>query len=259
MTKSAENQIESNVLGVNAPPERREAALSGPSLVRVFRHGWWLVGLVVILVSALSLAQYLRGPRSYQTEQSFYIVVSWAGASTTYDNYQTSVWTETIGHALAEGRLTTVAGGFTPAINAQLAKYGAVSSPRSLSASQLQRYLTWTNSGNIVVLTANWTTPTGSQALLQAATTAVEDGDLTHVTVWRGALPPEMSARIITAAPATSPQLDQSQQTAAEQLMLSRIALGIVAALFLVLVWDWVLRLASRASSAQEPAKAAER
>ena len=253
--KSTEDRLAPRTAGISLPSARHAgpvwrqvwAALAGS-----LKRGWWLFALVVITVSALSLAQYLRGPRLYQTSQSFYILVSPIGASTSYDNYQASVWAETIGHALAEGRLTMVSSDFAPAINAALAKEPGKSSPHDLSPSQLQRYLSWSNSGNMVVVTAGWTSPEGASALLQATSTAVEAGDLRHVTIWRGALPSQLVAHIIAAAPATPSELVVSQQSAAQQLMLERITLGILAGLLLIPAWAWVERLAGRPSPAEE-------
>ncbi len=253
--KSTEDRLAPRTAGIS-PPSARHA---GPAWRQVWaalasslKRGWWLFAVVVITVSALSLAQYLRGQRLYQTSQSFYILVSPIGASTSYDNYQASVWAETIGHALAEGRLTMVSSDFAPAINAALAKNPGTSSPHDLSPSQLQRYLSWSNSGNMVVVTAGWTSPEGASALLQATSTAVEAGDLRHVTIWRGALPSQLVAHIIAAAPATPSEQVVSQQSAARQLMLERITLGILAGLLLIPAWAWVERLAGRPSPPEE-------
>jgi hypothetical protein len=215
-------------------------------VIMAVRRGWWLFVLAVILASALSVAEYVRRTPRYQSGQPYVILVSPAGALTTYDLYQARVWEETIGHALTEGRLTTVAGGFTPLINAQLARDPADDVPHHLSPSQLRHNLAWSNSGNSIQLTAYWTTPEGASALVRATAAALQSGDLTHVTILRGGLPPQMVARIIPTAPATSAVVDQSQQAAAQQLLLAHLALGLVAGLLLLLIWEWVHRLVRR-------------
>jgi hypothetical protein len=233
-----------------AQPEQQEATADRRSgaaeVVMAVRRGWWLFVLAVILASSLSLVGYARRTSQYQSERAYVILVTPPSASTTYDLYQAEVWEETIGHALAEGRLTTVAGGFTSRVDAQLAKDGRAGVPHNLSPTQLQRSLVWSNSGNSVLLTASWTTPEGASALVRATTAALEGGDLTHVTIWRGALPPQMVARIIASGPATPPTLDQSRQAAAEQLLLTHLALGMASGLLLLLIWEWVQRLARR-------------
>lgn len=234
-----------------AQPEQQEVAVDRRSsgtavVVTAVRRGWWLFVLAVILASSLSLLGYARRTSQYQSERNYVILVTPPSASTTYDLYQAGVWEETIGHALAEGRLTTVGGEFASLIDAQLAMVKAVGVPLNLSPTQLQQSLVWSNSGNSVLLTASWTTPEGATALVRAATAALESGDLTHVTIWRGALPPQMVARIIPSGPATPPALDQSREAAAQQLLLTRLALGVASGLLLLLIWEWVQRLARR-------------
>jgi hypothetical protein len=215
-------------------------------VVSAVRRGWWLFVLAVVLASSLALVGYAKRTPQYQSEQAYVILVAPAGASTTYDLYQAAVWEETIGHALAEGRLTTVAGGFASEINAQLAEEKGVGAPLQLSTAQLKQSLVWSNSGNSVVLTAYWTTPQGASALVRATTAALESGDLSHVTIWRGALPPQMVARVIPSGPATPPSLNQSRQAAAEQLLLTRVILGVAASVLLLFIWEWVQRLVRR-------------
>jgi hypothetical protein len=233
-----------------AQPEQQKVAVdrwSGTAVVvTAVRRGWWLFVLAMILASSLSLVGYARRTSRYRSERAYVILVTPASASTTYDLYQAGVWEETIGHALAEDRLTTVAGGFASLIDAQLAKDTGAGVPQDLSLTQLQQSLVWSNSGNSVLLAASWTTSEGASALVRATTAALESGDLSHVTIWRGALPPQMVARIIPSGPATPPALDQSRQAAAEQLLLTRLALGAASGLLLLLIWEWVQRLARR-------------
>jgi hypothetical protein len=241
---------------------QQEAAVDRRSgtavVVRAVRWGGWLFVLAVILASSLSLVGYARRTSRYQSARAYVILVTPAGASTTYDLYEAGVWEETIGHALAEGRLTTVAGGFASLIDAQLGKEKGVGVPHNLSPTQLQQSLVWSNSGNSVLLMASWTTPEGTSALVRATTAALESGDISHVTIWRGALPPQMVARIIPSGPATPPALDQSRQAAAQQLLLTRLALGIASGLVLLLIWEWVQRLARRRTHLGQSTPAAD-
>src|SRR5262249_8630599 len=134
------------VVKAGAPKSRevnQELQSVARTVVRALQDGWWLVVLVVALVGAISEIQYLRAPRLYVAEQKFYIEVLPVGSSSSYDNYQASVWAETIGHALAAGRLTTVTGGFTAAINHELSGKNA---PHHFSSAQLGQALTWSNS-----------------------------------------------------------------------------------------------------------------
>jgi hypothetical protein len=242
--KTIENQVESRSMG-----HELGVGSAFSTGARALRQGWWLVALVIVLVATLSLAEYILGPHTYRVEQSLSIVVTPIGASSTYDNYQASVWEETIGHALAEGRLTTVIGGFDESINAQLAADPASTSPHNLSQSQFQQDLAWSNSGNSVVLTAYWTTGEGAVALLHATIAALLAGDLTHVTIWRGALPANLEARIMTAGPATAPELDPRQQAAAQQLLLARLLLSLPAGLLLLFGWQWLRSWVGRRSA----------
>jgi hypothetical protein len=244
------NSAEIHQTPEEAQIQQREAAVGWRSgiavVIMAVRRGWWLFILAVILASGLSLLGYARRTPHYLSKQSYVILVTPASASTTYDLYQAGVWEETIGHALAEGRLTTAVGGFTALIDAQLARYTGAGVPRNLSSTQLRQSLAWSNSGNSVLLTASWTTPAGVSALVRATTAALESGDLAHVTIWRGALPPQMVARIIPSGPAIAPALDQSRQAAAEQLLLTRLVLGVAAGILLLLIWEWVQRLTRR-------------
>ncbi len=245
---SAEKTVGLNTASA-AEAERLQPSLD--VVVRMLRRSGWLFLLVVVVVGVLAVVQYYRGARSYWTQQSFYILVSPVGAASTYDNYQAGVWEETIGHALAEGRLTTVTGTFASAINAELAKDTSSNSPEHLTPTQLQHDLSWSNSGNLVVLTDHWTSSQGSVVLLRATAAAVEDGDFTHLTIWRGGLPPGLAVRMIPASAASAPALDQSQRSAARQLLLQRIALGTLGGLLLMLVWEWACRLGQRPASSK--------
>jgi hypothetical protein len=210
---------------------------------RAHRNGWWLVVLVVALVGIISGIQYLRAPRMYFAKQNYYIQVLPINSSSSYDNYQASVWAETIGHALAEGRLTAVVGSFTATINHELSGKNA---PHNLSSAGLQRALSWSNSGNEVMLTATWPTPEGAAALVSAATAALLTGDLTYVTIWRGALPENLVAHVETTGLPSAPALDQLQQAELRGLVLARLALSVPAGLLLLFGWTTVLRVMSR-------------
>jgi hypothetical protein len=231
------------------PVDRRSGTAA---VVRAVRRGWWLFVLAVVLASGLAVVGYARRTSQYQSEQSYVILVTSPSASTSYDLYQAGVWEETIGHALAEGRLTTAVGEFVSRIDAELARDTEAGVPHNLSPTQLKQSLVWSNSGNRVLLTAYWTTPQGASALVRATTAALESGDLSHVTIWRGALPPQMVARVILSGPATPPAPNQSRQTAAVQLLLSRLLLGVAAGVLLLLTWEWVQRLARRRTHLRE-------
>jgi hypothetical protein len=252
--ENPESPEEAQLESPEAPVERR----SGTAVVvTALRRGWWLFVLAVVLASGLAVVGYARRTPQYQSEQSYFILVAPPSASTSYDLYQAGVWEETIGHALAEGRLTTVVGGFAPQIDAQLAKYTGAGVPHNLSPTQLKQSLVWSNSGDSVLLTAYWTTPEGASALVRATTAALESGDLSHVTIWRGALPPQMVARVIPSGPATPPAPNQSRQAAADQLLLTRLLLGVAAGVLLLLIWEWVQRLARRRTHLRQSTPAA--
>jgi hypothetical protein len=242
--KSANRQITSTGQGGSDGVPDTTAAWPLTQMALALRRGWWIAVLVVVVVGALSQARFTREPVSYLTSQTLYIVVTPTGTSTNYDSYQAAVWAETIGHALAEGRLTTVSGGFAQAINVQLAGMTAAGGgPHNLTSSQFQQDLSWSNYGNQVVLTASWTSPGGATRLLSATVTALEEGDLTHVTIWRGELPPSMVAHVVTGGVPTPPQLNQQQHQAEfEQLVLARLALSLPAGIFLIFAWDWLRR-----------------
>jgi hypothetical protein len=227
-------------------------------VVTAVRRGWWLFVLAVVLASGLAVVGYARRTSQYQSQQSYVILVTAPSASSSYDLYQAGVWEETIGHALAEGRLTTVVGGFASRIDAQLAKNAGTGVPHNLSSTQLKESLVWSNSGNSVLLTAYWTTPQGASALVHATTAALESGDLSHVTIWRGALPPQMVARVIPSGPETPPAPNQSVQSAAKQLLLTRLLLGVAAGVVLLLIWEWVQRLARRRTHVRGSTPAAD-
>ncbi len=53
--------------------DKQELQSVARTVVRVLRHGWWLVVLEVALVGAISGIQYLRAPRIYFAEQKFYV------------------------------------------------------------------------------------------------------------------------------------------------------------------------------------------
>jgi len=204
----------------------------GLAAVRALRQGWWMVVLVVALVGAISGFQYLRAPRIYFAQQKFYIQVLPTGTSSSYDNYQAGVWAETIGHALAEGRLTAVAGGFTAAINGELREK---SGPHELTAAELQRALIWSNAANTVTLTAYWSTPEGAAALVSATTAALVSGNLTHVTIWRGALPENLVVNVEALGEPSAPEVDLAQRQAEfNSLLLARLALSLPAGLLLL-------------------------
>jgi hypothetical protein len=246
MMSSAENHQSPDEAQLESPGAAVDRRSVTAIVVTAVRRGWWLFVLSVVLASSLALVGYARRTPQYQSEQAYDILVAPSGAPTTYDLYQAAVWEETIGHALAEGRLTTVDGGFASLINARLAEEKGVGAPLQLSTAQLKQSLVWSNSGNSVVLTAYWTTPEGASALVRATTAALESGDLSNVTIWRGALPPGMVARVIPSGPATPPSLNQSRQAAAVQLLLTRVILGVVASVLLLLIWEWVQRLVRR-------------
>jgi hypothetical protein len=224
------------VVAATAPPFLAMAA--------ALRRSWWIAALVVVVVGAVSYARFTKEPMTYDTSQPLYIIVTPTGASSSYENYQTDVWAETIGHALAEGRLTTVIGGFANAINSQLSGTArADTNPHNLSSSQFQQDLSWSNYGNQVVLTASWTSPGGASELLSATVAALIQGNLTHVTIWRGALPGNMVAHVVTGGVPTAPQLDQQQQQAElEDLVLARLALSLPAGILLIFAWEWLRR-----------------
>ncbi len=221
-------------------PQRRGIVAA---LGAMIRHSWWLAALVIVLVAAIALAQFASTPPVYRAQQSFYIVVAPVGASTSYENYQASAWEESIGHALSEHKLTTVIGGFAVAINSRLAANDTIGGPQNLTQSQFEQDLSWNNYQNHVVLTAYWTTPQGATDLLNATIGALIAGDLTHVTTMRGPVPPDLTAQIVTDGAATPPNLDPGHAIAAQQLLLTRISLGVVAGILLMLGWEW-LRLA---------------
>ena len=224
-----------------APPAGAQAI---SWMARALRRSWWIVALVVIVVGVVSYARFTREPVTYSTSQTLYIVVMPTGAPSNYDSYQASVWAETIGHALSEGRLTTVIGGFGDSINAQLAATVASGSdPRDLSSSQFQRDLSWSNYANQVVLTASWSSPGGASKLLSATVTALIQGNLRHVTIWRGELPESLVAHVITSGVPTPPQLDQQQQQAQFiDQVLAHLALSLPAGILLVFAWEWLRR-----------------
>jgi hypothetical protein len=224
------------VVAATAPPFLAMAA--------ALRRSWWIAALVVAVVGAVSYARFTKEPMTYYTSQTLYISVTPTGASSSYDNYQAAVWAETIGHALAEGRLTTVIGGFANAINAQLsASATADTNPHDLSSSQFQQDLSWSNYGNQVVLTASWTSPGGASELLSATIAALIQGNLTHVTIWRGALPGNMVAHVVTGGAPSTPQLDQQQRQAQlVDLVLARLALSLPAGILLIFAWEWLRR-----------------
>src|SRR5579883_1026136 len=199
-------------------PQRRGIVAA---LGAMIRHSWWLAALVIVLVAAIALAQFASTPPVYRAQQSFYIVVAPVGASTSYENYQASAWEESIGHALSEHKLTTVIGGFAGAINSRLAANDTIGGPQNLTQSQFEQDLSWNNYQNHVVLTAYWTTPQGATDLLNAT----------------------IGAQIVTDGAATPPNLDPGHAIAAQQLLLTRISLGVVAGILLMLGWEW-LRLA---------------
>jgi hypothetical protein len=235
-------RVKSEALG------RREVTQGNESVAlaaKALRQGWWLVVLVVALVGAIEGIQYLRAPRAYFAAQKFYIQVLPVGASSSYDNYQASVWAETIGHALAEGRLTQGTGGFTAAINSELkGKIG----PHDLTSAELGRALVWSNFGNMVTLNAYWSTPEGAAALVSATTAALLSGDLTHVTIWRGALPENLVAYAEVVGPPSAPELYQGQQEAELRgLLLARLALSVPAGLLLLFGLAWRQRRIPRA------------
>jgi hypothetical protein len=240
---SAENHHSPEEAQLESPETAVDRRSGTAVVVTAVRRGWWLFVLAVVLASGLAVVGYARRTSQYQSEQAYVILVTPPSASTSYDLYQAGVWEETIGHALAEGRLTTVVGGSASGIDAQLAKDKGAGVPHNLSPTQLKHSLVWSNSGNSVLLTAYWTTPEGANALVRATTAALESGDLSHVTIWRGALPPQMVARVISSGPATPPALNQSRQAGAEQLLLTRLLLGVAAGVLLLLIWEWALRL----------------
>ena len=210
---------------------------------KTLRTEWWLVILVVALVAIISGIQYLRVPRMYFARQEFYIQVLPTGSSSSYDNYQASVWEETIGHALIEGRLTEVVGGFTAAINHELSGKNA---PQNLSSAELRRALSWSNSGNEVTLTATSSTPEGAAALVSATTAALLSEDLTHLTIGRGALPESLVAHVEVLGPPSAPALDQAQQSELRSLVLARLALSVLTGLLLLFSWTTALGAVTR-------------
>jgi hypothetical protein len=210
----------------------------------VLRRGWWIALLVVVVAGVVPYARFTREPVTYHSSQTLYIVVTPVGASSNYDNYQAAAWAETIGHALAEGRLTSVSGSFAGAINTLLAGMAeSGGDPRALSSSQFQQNLSWSNEGNHVVLTASWTSPEGARELLAATVTALGEGNLTHVTVWRGALPDNLVAHVMAAGAPTSAQPDhQLQQERFVEEVLARLALSVPAGILLLFALEWLRR-----------------
>jgi hypothetical protein len=196
---------------------------------------WWLVALLVLLVAAGSLVQYV-GPEAVQRDtyiatRSLRIVVVPSEASTTYDGYVAARQEDEIARMLTTGGLLGSA-----RLSADIARQMRIS-PRVTRLGALN--ISATHSGNLVTLTIRGRSPYEANT---RATAAVETLDSTMVSsLLPSTLRPTSSETLLVQAEgsASQPVRDATQDAAAVWQIVARIALAFVAGVLLALLLGW--------------------
>lgn len=215
------------------------------------RRRWWFGALVLLLVAAGSLWQYI-GPGAaqhvYLVRQAYQIVVLPAGSSTTYSDYLAQQQEAAIARAMTSGGLLT-----SPTLDtAILARashylpypYNADSSLAASSAASVGAALSATHSGSAVVITARWPSATVAAALARGAHDVLTSGNFT--TLLAGVSLPAISPSSATISldaqnEASQPTLDADAEAAARQTLITRLVLGLLAGLALAYGADWLV------------------
>ncbi len=211
------------------------------ALAAAQRH-WWLVALLVLLVAAGSLVQYVVGTGAahrdaYIATRSLRIVLVPEGASTAYSSYVAARQEDEIARTLVSSGLLSSAQ-LDEAIATRMRADHIENPP---TARDIAAALAATHDGSLVILTARGRTPAEADAIATAATET-----LTATTV--GAM---VSSRLVPSAgaglvvqvegSAGQPTRDTTQSEAALWQVVMRVALALVAGILLaLLVGSWV-------------------
>jgi hypothetical protein len=201
------------------------------------RRFWWASVAVVLVVAIGATAQYLRAPRDFVATQELQVavLVGDQGNQGNQGNQGAPTADAAAQQASVLARdLSSSAALSSPALaTAILAGLPSGESARlHASAPAVESALSATHNGMVVTLSAQWPTAKGANELVAAAVAALQQNpallaQLSPLTFATGA------ARVQVSAPATPAVHVAAQEAAARDALLTRIAMGLLAALLL--------------------------
>lgn len=214
-----------------------------------FQRRWWLVALVVVLAAVLALARYVRAASRTPYVSSQTIMVEAlppeGGGSDAVAAAQALADQSAL--ALANGHTITMLP-FLSSVAAQVdadhpqiaARFGANDAAplAALSGRALAGAFTTTHDGDRVVLTARWSSPAGAWVLARTAGEALSASPALVTLLDHIATPNGATLRILREGPPSNPVRDPVSVAAARDALAATLALGLLAALGLVLAAD---------------------
>ncbi len=217
------------------------------ALAAAQRH-WWLVALLVLLVAAGSLVQYVVGTGAahrdfYIATRSLRIVVVPEGATTAYWGYVASRQENEIARTLVSGGLLSSAQ-LDEAIATRMRADHFENPP---TARDIAAALAATHDGSLVILTARGRTPAEADAIATAATETLTATTVGTMVTPRLVPPAGAGLLVQVEGSAGQPTHDTTQNEAALWQVATRVALALVAGILLALLVGWWVSTRSRA------------
>lgn len=211
------------------------------ALAAALRH-WWLAALLVVLVAAGSLAQYVVGTSGahrdvYVATRSLRIVVLPEGAATAYSGSVAARQEDEIARTLVSSGLLSS----TQLDEDIAARMRATGSAHPPTARDIAAALSATHDGSLVILTARGRTPVEAAAIATAATEALNATTVGAMVAAGQASSAGGRLLVQVEGSAGQPTRDTTQNEAALWQLVTRVALALVAGILLtLLLGGWV-------------------
>jgi hypothetical protein len=199
-------------------------------LAATLRRWWWIAALVTLVTLFLAAYGYASTRPIYVATQHLTIVLLPPDGATATEVARTEQDEQAIARLLVQGNIFA-SRPLDAAIAAQLASHGGQGA--GISASNIATAVLATHTGNMVTVSARWSSPGGARALVTATAAALADGALQPSAAQAGDMPPGASLRVEVDVPPGQAVVDEAVAGMARGLLLGRIALGVVAGLVL--------------------------
>ncbi|MEO7001998.1 MAG: hypothetical protein ABI068_09235 [Ktedonobacterales bacterium] len=217
---------------------------------------WWIPlgagALVAVVIAVVAFGRYATHDARYIASEAVAITATTPGATSSYGAYlETQAATEAAQSLTMSTALTNAA--FDAAALAQLrttSAYTGDASLHSLTAAMLGQTLSAQHQGAIFTLAAAWATQTGVQAIVTSAVTALSQAAIHQALPGVGAAnaPAGTTYGAIPQPDTLTVGQDQNDLTSAQQILVTRIGLGIAFGLLLGFALAWLLNRRSNAS-----------